>query len=127
MCQACGLDTRAVERRLREEATTHLRGWYYAAHTQLGKMLMKQGFDVRRSLWDADHVVPLTDGGQFSRPWVWTLCQPCHKRKTAREAALRAAYRGRGSYLGGEGISYEDPSEAKAYWQRYLTGKKEQG
>lgn len=41
--------------------------------------------------WQADHIVPLIDGGSFDLANLQTLCTPCHKAKTAREAGERAA------------------------------------
>lgn len=51
--------------------------------------------------WEADHIVPLwsvdRDAPDAFRFWtlanLQTLCLPCHKAKTAREAAQRAASR----------------------------------
>lgn len=40
--------------------------------------------------WDADHIDPLIDGGSFELSNLQTLCGPCHKAKTAREAGERA-------------------------------------
>lgn len=41
-------------------------------------------------VWDLDHIVPLKDGGAHTLENMQTLCQPCHKAKTAREAGERA-------------------------------------
>lgn len=43
--------------------------------------------------WAADHRQPLWAGGSRSIANVQTLCEDCHKAKTAREAAARAASR----------------------------------
>lgn len=43
--------------------------------------------------WEADHVVPLIDGGSFGLDNLQTLCVDCHKAKTAKEAAERAVRR----------------------------------
>jgi 5-methylcytosine-specific restriction enzyme A len=41
--------------------------------------------------WEADHVVPLVDGGGFDLSNLQTLCVECHRRKTAIENAERVA------------------------------------
>jgi len=52
------------------------------------------GHDERLSgEWEADHRVPLIDGGGLELSNVQTLCVPCHRTKTAREAAARARAR----------------------------------
>lgn len=43
--------------------------------------------------WEADHILPLIDGGGFGLDNLQTLCLPCHRAKTAREARERAARR----------------------------------
>lgn len=43
--------------------------------------------------WDADHIVPLIDGGEHSMDNLQTLCRDHHKRKTAIEARVRAGDR----------------------------------
>lgn len=45
----------------------------------------------RRSGWDADHVVPVVEGGgECGLDNYRTLCHPCHKDATAELAARRA-------------------------------------
>lgn len=41
--------------------------------------LMYETFHV----WEADHVVPVIEGGENGMGNIQTLCIPCHKRKTA--------------------------------------------
>ena len=64
--------------------------------------LIREGFDgicartgrVNRSMWDADHIVPVVKGGGGCGLENYrTLCQPCHKGETAALAAARAAER----------------------------------
>jgi hypothetical protein len=46
-----------------------------------------------RTLWDADHLVALEEGGTSALENVQTLCWVCHKAKTREHAARRAARR----------------------------------
>lgn len=43
--------------------------------------------------WEADHDVPLEDGGEHTLENLRCRCVPCHRAKTAREAVARAARR----------------------------------
>jgi hypothetical protein len=59
-----------------------------------------EGFDrIKKSgrvtsFWDLDHIVEVVRGGGACGPEnLQTLCQPCHKAKTRRLAAERAAER----------------------------------
>jgi 5-methylcytosine-specific restriction endonuclease McrA len=49
--------------------------------------------------WEADHEVPLEDGGEHSLDNLRCRCVPCHRDKTAREGAARAMRRRRGALL----------------------------
>jgi len=55
------------------------------------------GFNVspsnRSSMWHADHVIPLSEGGGFDMDNIQTLCTPCHQDKTSDEASMRASRR----------------------------------
>jgi 5-methylcytosine-specific restriction enzyme A len=43
-----------------------------------------KGIGSRRSLWDADHVVPVAEGGgQCDLDNLRTLCVACHREATA--------------------------------------------
>lgn len=57
--------------------------------------LREQGFDptCRKSFWDMDHIKEVVRGGDYQIDNLQTLCQPCHKAKTKRLAAERAAER----------------------------------
>lgn len=43
---------------------------------------------------EVDHITPISEGGHpFDPANLWTLCENCHKEKTAREATERAEAR----------------------------------
>jgi 5-methylcytosine-specific restriction endonuclease McrA len=46
----------------------------------------------RRTFWDADHLVPVADGGPSTLENLQTLCLSCHQAKTLtqRHAAMAA-------------------------------------
>ncbi len=73
-----------------------------ARQKRLASEMTKRGFDgvgsrfggVSRSLWDADHILPVVKGGGGCGLENYrTLCQPCHKTATAALAARRALER----------------------------------
>lgn len=87
---------RTVNRRLMKLAAARLKSF--------AEDLIARGFDgvtyghgaawISRSLWDADHIVPvIKGGGGCGLENYRTLCQPCHKKETARLAAVRALER----------------------------------
>lgn len=45
---------------------------------------------IPRTLWEADHVVPLVEGGTNDLENYRTLCIPCHRRVTAELAYRRS-------------------------------------
>ncbi len=58
--------------------------------------LVSRGFSGigSRSLWDADHIKPVAEGGGLcGLDNYQTLCQACHKAKTAEQARRKAAAR----------------------------------
>ena len=63
---------------------------YDLAFTATGIQLRLEGYRIRQSLWECDHVIPSTDGGADALDNLQTLCQPCHRNKTARENSARA-------------------------------------
>jgi 5-methylcytosine-specific restriction endonuclease McrA len=77
ICAECQLDTNALRRAVRGRGRA--------------RILREKGFVPRKSLWELDHIVPLIDGGGHELENLQTLCKPCHKKKTSREAHLRAA------------------------------------
>ena len=79
ICAGCGLDTLAAERRLR--ASGGIRRQALLAYWGLKRR-------SRKSLWDADHILPVAEGGgQCDLANIRTLCLRCHRSATL---ALRA-------------------------------------
>lgn len=82
VCAACGLDCVAEFRRIRR-----LRG---AARVRAGSEWPMRG---RKSLWDADHITPVAEGGgECDLSNMQTLCLKCHRARTA-ELRLRRKQR----------------------------------
>ena len=84
MCADCGVDTMLALRRLRR-----LRGVGRAEQMAHWGLKAK----LRRSLWDADHIVPVVEGGgECDLLNIRTLCLRCHRAATAalRERIRRA-------------------------------------
>jgi 5-methylcytosine-specific restriction endonuclease McrA len=85
-CAGCGADT--VKRRLRRSRPIEPRpgdGRYAGPYCR--------AVWSERHAWELDHVVPLADGGTHELANLQTLCRPCHRAKTAREAGERARRR----------------------------------
>lgn len=74
VCAQCGVDTVALRRDMRKLD--------YAARRQfLKQWRLREG--SRKSLWDADHVVPVAEGGgQCDLSNMRTLCLLCHREAT---------------------------------------------
>lgn len=86
ICASCGFDCtwmRAMVRGPDREEAELARAW-----------LLELGAPLARSLWEADHVVPVVEGGgECGLQGMRTLCLWCHKRETAELARRRAAAR----------------------------------
>ncbi len=78
VCSLCGLDTEALRKDKRKLD--------YRARRQFEK-----DWGSRHSLWDADHIVPVAEGGgECGLANMRTLCLKCHRSVTA---ALRRRLR----------------------------------
>ena len=65
-----------------------------AARTAYTHELREQGWNVWNAYWNADHIVPVCEGGgECGLDNLRTLCVKCHKKETAKLAAKRAASR----------------------------------
>ncbi len=77
ICSACQADTIAIYNALKRA-----RGPARAAGLSLYGM---RTITSRRSLWDADHIRPVAEGGgQCDLDNLRTLCLPCHREVTAQ-------------------------------------------
>lgn len=78
VCAQCGLDTEAMRKDKRKLD--------YRARRQFEKE-----WGGRRHLWDADHIVPVAEGGgECDLSNMRTLCLRCHRAATAELRRRRA-------------------------------------
>lgn len=83
VCAGCGLDTQAEWRRIRR-----------LPYARRRLVLAEWGIRGRRrtSLWDADHIVPVVEGGgECDLDNLRTLCLKCHRQATAELRRRRAS------------------------------------
>lgn len=90
VCSQCGCDTERIRRIVNGLRRRREFGGARIYLIALKKEGFRTGlFSVRR-LWEADHIVPVCEGGGLCRADGYrTLCQPCHKRVTADLARRR--------------------------------------
>ena len=73
VCQICGLDCkllkRIVNKVLDKAFLLTLFGW-------------SKGKIKNPSLWEADHIIPLVEGGTHELTNLRTVCIPCHAKET---------------------------------------------
>jgi 5-methylcytosine-specific restriction endonuclease McrA len=75
VCAHCGIDTVKLRRDMRKLD-------YAARREFLKKWKLREG--SRKSLWDADHVIPVAEGGgQCDLSNMRTLCLMCHLTVTS--------------------------------------------
>lgn len=102
LCAQCGLDTEALRKKLAgmrrrnpvleavEEARRLSAGFERAVLVRARRPWIA----IRRALWEADHVVPVVEGGGgCGLENLRTLCIPCHHAETRDLARRRAAAR----------------------------------
>ncbi len=71
VCAECGIDTEALRKNKRKLD--------YAA-----RRVFEKEWGLRRHLWDADHIVPVVEGGgECDLSNMRTLCLKCHRAVTA--------------------------------------------
>lgn len=121
VCALCGTDTGRQARIVREHRAlwtwlarrhfeelfrrrvllradgTHCEAWgecHEAAWRSVDEQVAERGWDETPHRWEADHIVPVSEGGGGCGPEGYrTLCLPCHRTETARLAARLAARR----------------------------------
>ena len=95
VCALCGIDSALLGKALHAEwrrlklATTDRQRQARAEFRREYRW-----FFSRRSYWDADHIVPVVEGGgETGLENMRTLCVPCHQRVTKNLARRRASRR----------------------------------
>jgi len=75
ICAVCGISTESLRKEFRKLD-------YRARRQFLKEWKLKE--DWRRSLWDADHLIPVAEGGgECDLANMRTLCLKCHRAATA--------------------------------------------
>lgn len=84
ICAVCGIDTLLLRRRIMRLP--------FGERMRELKEMVKVGIIIRgrKTWWEADHVVPVVEGGDSNLENIRTLCVPCHRDVTR---ALRARRR----------------------------------
>ena len=84
-CAKCGVDTRYQKIRIEDlSKESRLSGDYSALKDYL-KSLRLTLFESTRSIWHADHILPVfKGGGETGLDNIQTLCVSCHKKKSAK-------------------------------------------
>lgn len=92
VCSGCGLDTERLKSVLSRLAQTdHAK---YLELTRRYKILHRHDFKVDRHYWEADHIIPVKQGGgQCGLENLTTLCVPCHKSKTKTQLSRKKTRR----------------------------------
>lgn len=92
ICAECGLDTVVLYRRVNKMELPQRK--------EACLVLAENGFNTGSynwpgvgSLWDADHIESLDEGGSWEMLNVQTLCHFCHKKKTAEQAGRKGKQR----------------------------------
>lgn len=86
ICAVCGFDCRHLEKTIQSKRWESRSGWQRAWDEAEAL-----GFQRNISLWQADHIVPVSEGGGACGLENYrTLCVPCH-RKATKKLACRLA------------------------------------
>lgn len=103
VCAICSIDTRYTKIELENAARDSMREsgqWYWEDHPLFLRACAKYKLTIsesKKSLWQADHIIEVADGGgESDMANFQSLCISCHREKSAesrrkREAARRAA------------------------------------
>jgi 5-methylcytosine-specific restriction protein A len=95
VCALCGIDTRLLGRVLNAEWQRIKRVRTAQGRRDRAEFRQRyRWFFRRRTYWDADHIVPVAEGGgECTIANIRTLCIPCHQRVTTEQARNRASQR----------------------------------
>lgn len=77
VCAICALDTVRLRRRVMRLP--------FAKRMLEIRKLQQEGLASRgrKTWWEADHIVPVVEGGDSNLENIRTLCIPCHRKVTA--------------------------------------------
>jgi 5-methylcytosine-specific restriction protein A len=98
VCALCGLDTDALQLRLRlecfgEDRPNRPSGIYDSTwnpgEREWWKACARENMSPLKSFWEADHVQPFSEGGECSLDNLRTLCRPCHCSVTKKWRGAR--------------------------------------
>ncbi len=93
ICALCGLDTDDLKRQYDAIRRT-VNGFHWNDTEAMSAFRQKHGIPHGRSSsdwWDADHIVPVAEGGgECDLSNLRTLCIPCHRKVTKEFHARRA-------------------------------------
>jgi 5-methylcytosine-specific restriction protein A len=86
VCALCALDTHKLRRRIMRLP--------FSARMQEIRALQEQGavHKGRKTWWEADHILPVVEGGDSNLENMRTLCIPCHRGVTSELRARRKRY-----------------------------------
>jgi 5-methylcytosine-specific restriction endonuclease McrA len=102
VCALCGIDSAVLGMALKAE-------WQRVKYASTPEQQRERAefrrryrwFFRRRTYWDADHIVPVVEGGsECSLANIRTLCVPCHQRVTKEQTRNRASRRRRQQRFG---------------------------
>lgn len=86
VCQICHIDTLVLEQRIKAAvwncSTEQMNQIRDDVKPELWKKLQLVKNGSRRTLWDVDHIKPLSLGGQHTLDNLRTLCLACHQKET---------------------------------------------
>lgn len=88
ICAICGVDCDALQKRV-DAMGYEQRGAAFAVLRENGSNVPTCRTSFCGSLWESHHVEPVDEGGSWELSNVQTLCHPCHKEKTAKQAGRR--------------------------------------
>lgn len=89
-CNSCKVDTRLQKIALEDSLSACSYDEKHLEYSALIASLVLTRSEAKKSLWQADHVKPVEDGGgECGIENMQTLCIACHKKKTGRQASYR--------------------------------------
>jgi 5-methylcytosine-specific restriction enzyme A len=95
VCALCGIDTTKLGMILKAEWHRIKRARTEQERRERAEFRQRcRWFFRRRTYWDADHIVPVAEGGgECTMTNIRTLCVPCHQRVTKEQVRNRASRR----------------------------------